>query len=174
MFGFGPQYPHPSPPTWEISVMVRTRHTMVARCSGCILSTGSLTCSRCHTVRYCSQQCQKNGWKGHKKTCNKIRKLAEEAVSASEAIAQEFHGTDIFSQTALVKRGQFDYMHINGQMIGDPPAQAKNSKERYILARLRLMEAQAKCGEESGSMVAFRQTLTICFFRHPTTQFFWD
>jgi hypothetical protein len=33
---------------------------------------GLSTCSRCREVKYCSVECQRTGWKEHKKTCKKI------------------------------------------------------------------------------------------------------
>ena len=29
-------------------------------------------CAKCHTTRYCSKECQKNGWKAHQKLCARI------------------------------------------------------------------------------------------------------
>ena len=30
-------------------------------------------CSRCHTVLYCSKECQKEDWKTHKPACNRVQ-----------------------------------------------------------------------------------------------------
>ncbi len=40
----------------------------LGRCVGCG-SSGSLRCSRCKSVIYCSQACQRTHWKSHKKNC---------------------------------------------------------------------------------------------------------
>ncbi|EJD51619.1 hypothetical protein AURDEDRAFT_120897 [Auricularia subglabra TFB-10046 SS5] len=39
-------------------------------CDGCHKKGSSLSlCSRCHTVRYCSRDCQRRAWKTHKQAC---------------------------------------------------------------------------------------------------------
>ena len=40
-------------------------------CNGCYATGQMLRCSRCIKVYYCSERCQKNDWKEHKRTCVK-------------------------------------------------------------------------------------------------------
>lgn len=42
---------------------------------GCDTCTGapSFACSRCHSVFYCSKECQTQGWKKHKQQCKKVQ-----------------------------------------------------------------------------------------------------
>jgi hypothetical protein len=55
---------HPTP---EPAVVV---HHTCATCGKEGGTSGSLlVCSRCKVVRYCSQGCQRDDWKGHKKSC---------------------------------------------------------------------------------------------------------
>jgi len=146
--------PLPLSPTRKIE-LVRTEVSISgpccsSQCSGCIMGMrglGKLTCSRCKAIKYCGQECQKTGWKEHKENCNTIKKLREETVAAGEALANEFGGTEVFLQTVLVKKGRFKY-------IDEPPT--NNPNEKYILARVRLTEAYAKCGMEALSCAAFR------------------
>jgi hypothetical protein len=42
--------------------------SMMARCSICNIPA-RLKCSKCATIRYCSQECQKSGWGFHKTQC---------------------------------------------------------------------------------------------------------
>ena len=48
-------------------------------CGGCnALFPNKLSiCSGCNNVQYCSKQCQKNAWKGHKLLCDKSKAKAE-------------------------------------------------------------------------------------------------
>jgi hypothetical protein len=39
---------------------------------GCCSNKAKMTCSRCKTARYCSQECQKHSWSDHKKSCKQI------------------------------------------------------------------------------------------------------
>jgi hypothetical protein len=56
-----------TPPTPVPAAVVRN---MCAACGKEGGASGSLlTCSRCKVVRYCSQNCQREDWKGHKKSC---------------------------------------------------------------------------------------------------------
>ena len=41
------------------------------RCRSCG-KEGGLACSRCKRVRYCSKECQRADWKGHKKDCGSV------------------------------------------------------------------------------------------------------
>jgi len=43
------------------------------RC-GCVSEQGLLKCGGCHKVAYCSKECQKADWKGHKASCQGGRK----------------------------------------------------------------------------------------------------
>ncbi|RDI79478.1 Ribosome biogenesis protein [Venturia inaequalis] len=44
----------------------------VPKCNTCGLAGNQLlTCSKCNVRRYCDQECQRNEWKLHKKTCTK-------------------------------------------------------------------------------------------------------
>uniref|UniRef100_A0A7S4UDL7 MYND-type domain-containing protein n=1 Tax=Paramoeba aestuarina TaxID=180227 RepID=A0A7S4UDL7_9EUKA len=40
----------------------------LAMCGSCG-APAKFKCSRCQSVRYCSQECQKSNWKAHKKVC---------------------------------------------------------------------------------------------------------
>ena len=53
------------------------------------------TCKNCKIGRYCSQQCQKEDWNQHKKTCEKQTKMLKKIMKILE------------------KRGL--YRHINGE-----------------------------------------------------------
>jgi len=156
------QCPPPQPPTRKIE-LIRTEVNVLGPCCACKKIYGKLTCGRCKAIKYCGQQCQRegsmmegwHGWKDHKKICNKIKKHTEETKAAIDQLAEEFGGTDNLLQSPLVKKGLFDYKDITAELMGEPPAKASNVNEEYILARMRLTEAYVKCGEEASSCTAF-------------------
>ena len=173
VFG-GPERPRPLEPTREVSLLRTEVSTdVVVKCCACN-NTGKLTCSRCHAVRYCGQDCQrngfaqaytsldtgeltfkaKNGWKDHKDRCNTIRKLCKEAAAAADVLVKDFGGEETFFRTPLVKRGRFRY--IEAPWGDEPEELTTNASERYILARQKLVRAYVKCGEEGLNSTAFR------------------
>ena len=173
LFG-GPEHPRPQKPTRELSLLRTEVSTdTVVKCCACN-NTGRLTCSRCHAVRYCGQECQRNGfaqaytnldtgemtfiarngWKDHKDHCNTIRKLRREAAAAADVLVKDFGGEETFFQTPLVKRGRFKY--LEAPWGDEPEEETTNASERYIMARQKLVRAYAKCGEEALNSIAFR------------------
>jgi len=160
---FGQQYLPPLPTTRRIELL-QTQLAMEGRCASCLRSSGSLTCTRCYAIKYCSPDCQKmgsllegrRGWKDHKEICNKIRALRKLTESAGDALIQEFGGAETFFKTSLVKRGLFNYVDVTEEIIDGQIIVPQNANERYILARQRLIEAYVKCGEQGFSSVAFR------------------
>lgn len=151
---FGPQFPSPLPTTRHIE-LVRTRVEMVVPCAACQMRTGSLTCSRCWAVKYCSKDCQRGSWKDHKEVCNRICTLREEVEAAAKALVTEFGGMQILLTTELVRKGLFNYIEefdYRNPVEHEP----KNANDKYILARGRLVRAYERCGKECLSSLAFR------------------
>jgi len=159
---FGPQYPPPLPPTRQIE-LVRTKVEMAGRCAACLRSTGSLTCSRCWAVMYCSKECQRmggmldrrRGWKDHKEVCNRICTLSKKVEAAAKALVTEFGGTETLFKTQLVRKGLFNYIE-EYDWRNPVEHEPENANDKYILARGRLVRAYERCGKESQSSVAFR------------------
>ena len=169
-----PQRPRPLEPTREISLLrTEVRSDFVVKCCACN-NTGKLTCSRCHAVRYCGQECQRNGfvqaytrmdtgeltfkatngWKDHKDLCNTIRKLCQETTAAADVLVKDFGGEETFFRTPLVKKGRFRYLEAPW---GDEPEElTTNASERYIMARQKLVRVYAKAGEDGLNAIAFR------------------
>jgi len=55
-------------------------------CSQCGKQCASLKrCSRCRQVSYCGAECQKSGWKGHKKSCATLEEAVEKVNAAGVA-----------------------------------------------------------------------------------------
>lgn len=63
-----------------------------------------LTCSKCLSVSYCCQECQKIDWKLHKKTCNKPK----EFVTISDDIMALLENDDLSALTSALKTGAVD------------------------------------------------------------------
>ena len=42
-------------------------------CAACGSADATLRCSACKAARYCSKECQKAHWKGHKAVCKQLR-----------------------------------------------------------------------------------------------------
>jgi len=155
---FGPRNPPPTRPNRKLQIVV-SKTEIATPCSGCLQfgdnyspcrSPGTLTCSQCHAISYCGRECQKAHWKNHKADCKNIKKFVEETKEAGAVLVSEFGDEDTFFKTPVVKNGCFHYIHIDGEQVGDGPFQAKSSKERYMLARLRLVEAYRECGAPGG------------------------
>ncbi len=63
-------------PTFDIERIKRELESHVDGCQNCRKENSDenaklLTCSRCHIAKYCSIECQRADWKGHKKVCGK-------------------------------------------------------------------------------------------------------
>jgi len=64
-------FPEPLQPVRKAKIVIESAVTNCP-CSHCY-GFGSLTCSACKAVRYCSQECQKKGRKIHKMVCNELK-----------------------------------------------------------------------------------------------------
>lgn len=57
-------------------------------CPVCLKNRSTLTCSRCHSVSYCSKECQTKAWKeSHKKACSPNPKLYDIKLSLEPLVA---------------------------------------------------------------------------------------
>ena len=63
-------------------------------CSAC-KQRGDRKCSRCKTVIYCSEQCQKENWSSHKTLCNAIDELTQKRSGNNQESSQETEQIDI-------------------------------------------------------------------------------
>ncbi len=52
------------------------------------------TCSRCHLMKYCSVQCQREDFPGHKKDCRNIKKLTDRV----ERLAEELRCVSLYGR----------------------------------------------------------------------------
>lgn len=50
---------------------------IIKKCDICNSEKNLKLCSRCKTIYYCSQECQKKGWEKHKLQCKKIMNSSE-------------------------------------------------------------------------------------------------
>eukprot|EP00258_Populus_trichocarpa_P030258 XP_024446277.1 ubiquitin carboxyl-terminal hydrolase 18-like [Populus trichocarpa] len=72
------------------------------RCVNCGIS-GSKTCSRCKSVRYCSQGCQEAHWKaGHKLQCKDFKANSSQTAKSNFGFKPSGGGSKSFSSIALV------------------------------------------------------------------------
>ena len=63
--------------------------TKTKRCSNCgVKISNVLRCARCRQTCYCSQECQKNEWNEHKKTCVPSPELLETTRRANEKVRE--------------------------------------------------------------------------------------
>ena len=66
-------------------------------------------CSRCKTVRYCSEKCIRLDWKSHQPVCNRIfnkRKEEEEQTAREEEAAKEDGGAAGSSEESKLKKNE--------------------------------------------------------------------
>ena len=73
----------------------------VSRCTVCLSKKNIKRCTGCHTVCYCGQKCQMDGWKDYKKEC----KIAKEEY-ATVLFKKQFDFTTSFL-TEKVDTGNF-------------------------------------------------------------------
>lgn len=45
---------------------------------------GAMRCKGCGTVAYCGRECQKKGWKGHRRECGRRKKRDGEGETVGE------------------------------------------------------------------------------------------
>ena len=124
------EFPEPLPPLKEVEILIE-RCPLRIRCSGknCLDVEGTLTCSSCCAVRYCSPKCRKEHWKQHKTFCKEVKRSKEELIKLAEPL-RSCHP---------------QWSDIN----------SRESKD-YWQANTSFQEALRKCGEESCSELAFR------------------
>lgn len=48
-------------------------------------------CSKCLTIQYCSQECQKKDWKVHKKNCDDNNKDDETSIETLQSKAASYY-----------------------------------------------------------------------------------
>ena len=70
-----------------------------------------MTCGECKAIKYCSQECQNNGWNDHKNDCDRIKEDTAKVKAAIVALTEEFGGTDALLQSPLVNERDFKDEH---------------------------------------------------------------
>ena len=129
VFG-GPERPCPLQLTRDVYLLRTEVSTVIAvKCCACN-NTGKLTCSRCHVVRYCGQDCQRNGFAQAYTSLDTGElkfKLCQEATAAADVLLKDFGGEETFFRTPLVKRGRFRYIEASW---GDEPARGTSCRAR--------------------------------------------
>ena len=97
-----------------VSVSVLSSYTRVSRFTmaapiprdcidcdgGCGQPSPSKRCSNCHTVFYCSRECQKKHWKEHKPYCLSLKEMQEEMMGLGKGAAISTE-TEINSECAI-------------------------------------------------------------------------
>ena len=145
------EFQEPLPPL-ERSVVLIDQHPLRIRCCapGCHQKEGTLTCSSCLAVRYCSKKCRRDHLREHKALCMqvKIRRGAVDRLARPLRNCQppwSDHPIDMFQSN-----GMFDLQTVNGEDINTVESHA------YREANEHFQYALEKCGEESRSELAFR------------------
>jgi len=59
------------------------------QCSVCE-EPGTLTCSRCKSIKYCSKSCQANQWSSHKEYCKEITSMKKETAFYADRLGDVF------------------------------------------------------------------------------------
>ena len=123
------EFPEPLPPV-ERTQLVIDQHPLRIRCCAkkCHQKEGTLTCSSCRAVRYCSVECRRHHWSQHKVHCIEVKKRKEELVRLAEPLGKGTKSLSIL----------------------------KTVIESYLKANVRFQSALKQCGEESRSELAFR------------------
>ena len=150
-------YPFPLPPSRKVRPVQTLIKKVVNGCN-CCQSSASLSCSRCHAVMYCSEECQRSAWRAHKEICCKIRDLAKEATDAEKFLAEQHGGLANFFDTTLVRNGTFTSFFVpyyTDKSIEECKA-IWTPEQQFIGFRQRLIEAYVECAEKTMSSLAFR------------------
>ena len=151
------EFPEPLPPLNEVEVLIERSPLRIRCCAkNCLDVEGTMTCSSCCAVRYCSPKCRKEHWKEHKTLCKEVKRSKEELVKLAEPLRScqpqwSDHVIDMFQQD-----GRFDQQYENGVDINS--AESKD----YSQANSDFQSALRKCGEESCSELAFRLEAENC------------
>ena len=110
-------------------------------CHNCSKVGKTWRCSKCKRVRYCSRECQKSHWKGHKKTCGisvtdamlQLHKLCGD-MNLSESIEQYHRATDVVQSQSKMQSEIYNSKEIRSQnTVPTNPMTHKNkdSKESF-------------------------------------------
>ena len=151
------KFPEPLPPL-ERNVVLIARHPMRIRCCAkkCHQNEGTLTCSSCFAVRYCSMKCSRDHWSQHKALCREVKDRRGELVRLARPLRNcqppwSDRMIDMFQSD-----GRFDQQAVNGEDINTEESRAyREANEEYQVAF-------QKCGEESRSELAFRLQAANC------------
>jgi len=128
-------------------------------CTNCKRKPGKFTCSSCLAVRFCSAQCQKEFWPGHKEMCNGI-KFARQMCKESIDKINEDNVLSYDKMKKLTCKGQLDWTDFAGDEPAPPGVFSwsvdKIAAQNYLISRQSLMHGYSSLGEESKSPLAYR------------------
>ena len=144
-------FPEPLPVLEKTEVLI-DRNPMRIRCCAkkCHQNEGTLTCSSCYAVRYCSGKCRRDHWRQHKSHCREVKIRREELVRLAKPLRNcqpiwSDHMIDMFQSD-----GGFDQQTVNWVNINS------HESTEYSGANDNFQYALEQCGTESKSELAFR------------------
>ena len=135
------EFPEPLPPLRKPNVLIKETNS-TCQCSSCNVKSGSLLCTSCKAIRYCSKECQKKNWKHHKNICLNIKKRFDETENAASKLLAIKPDDVTFGQ------------YVEDNLVDEEEANWIDTLD-YCGARFDLCGALSDCGLKNESKIAF-------------------
>ncbi|KAI6164030.1 ankyrin repeat-containing domain protein [Pisolithus thermaeus] len=102
------------------------------RCESCgTEQSGLRQCARCHTVRYCSVECQRAHWPAHRPNCRAF------SPSTTVTLKPQFYDNTVAFSTADFVRGRLG-LSRSGKSADRPGTQAPSSENRRMIVKIQV------------------------------------
>jgi len=153
--------PPVQPPKRKVEMFRFKIEGIAVTCSNCKKKSGTYTCSGCMAVRFCSADCLKEFWPGHKGACNEIKATAQKCRENIEKI----NGDGSLNYANMMKmayKGELDWNEKNDDEDDPLPKgfftwkEDRLAAQSYLMSRQSLVRKYADLGRDVQSPLAFR------------------